>query len=61
MKLSINEQQNLLKQFLHLELSYEKKTHKKVHSDICLTIPKGKNILLFKTYKRNNVFFTRIK
>ena len=39
MKLTDNEQRNILKQFPHLELSYEKKMHKKVHSDICLTIP----------------------
>ena len=43
MRLTVNEQRDLLKQFPKFELSYEKKLHKKVHSDICLTIPKGKN------------------
>ena len=58
MKLSPNDMRNILKQFPHLELSYEKKIHKKVHSDICLTIPKGKKYFAwFKTYKRNNMCF----
>ena len=42
MKLSVNEQRNILKHFPKLELSYEKKSHKKVQSDICITIQKGK-------------------
>ena len=58
MKLSVNEQRNILKHFPKLELSYEKKSHKKVQSDICLTIPKGKKYFAwFKTYKRNNLCF----
>ena len=58
MKLTVNEQRDLLKQFPKFELSYEKKLHKKVHSDICLTIPKGKKFFAwFKTYKRNNYCF----
>ena len=58
MKLSIKEQTEILKFFPKLELSYEKKLHKKVHSDICLTIPKGKKYFAwFRTYKRNNCCF----
>ena len=58
MRLTTNEQRDLLKQFPKFELSYEKKLHKKVHSDICLTIPKGKKFFAwFKTYKRNNYCF----
>ncbi len=58
MRLTVNEQRDLLKQFPKFELSYEKKLHKKVHSDICLTIPKGKKFFAwFKTYKRNNYCF----
>ena len=58
MKLTTKEQIDLLKQFPKLELSYEKKLHKKVQSDICLSIPKGKKYFAwFKTYKRNNYCF----
>ena len=58
MRLTVNEQRDLLKQFPKFELSYEKKLHKKVHADICLTIPKGKKFFAwFKTYKRNNYCF----
>ena len=54
MKLTTKEQTEILKFFPKLELSYEKKLHKKVHSDICLTIPKGKKYFAwFRTYKRN--------
>ena len=56
MKLSTKEQRDILKRFPKLELSYEKKIHKKVHSDICLTIPKGKKFFAwFRTYKRHNI------
>ena len=42
----------ILKDFPNLELSYEKKLHKKVQSDIYLTIPKGKKYFAwFKLYK----------
>ena len=44
MKLTTKEQRDLLKQFPKFELSYEKKLHKKVHSDLCISIPKGKYI-----------------
>uniref|UniRef100_A0A6C0JAW5 mRNA capping enzyme adenylation domain-containing protein n=1 Tax=viral metagenome TaxID=1070528 RepID=A0A6C0JAW5_9ZZZZ len=58
MKLSLSEQTNILAHFPKLELSYEKKSHNKVHSDICLTIPKGKKYFAwFKTYKGNNLCF----
>ena len=56
MRLSTKEQRDILKRFPKLELSYEKKIHKKVHSDICLTIPKGKKFFAwFRTYKRHNI------
>ena len=45
MRLSYNEKANILKYFPHLELSYEKRLHKKVQADIYLTIPKGKKFL----------------
>ena len=58
MKLTLKEQGDILKYFPKLELSYEKRLHKKVHSDLCLTIPKGKKYFAwFKTYKRNNCCF----
>ena len=58
MKLTTKEQRDLLKQFPKFELSYEKKLHKKVHSDLCISIPKGKkHFAWFKTYKRNNFCF----
>tara|TARA_B100000925_G_scaffold121990_1_gene90599 strand:+ start:373 stop:1311 length:939 start_codon:yes stop_codon:yes gene_type:complete len=42
----------ILKDFPNLELSYEKKLHKKVQSDIYITIPKGKKYFAwFKLYK----------
>lgn len=42
----------ILKDFPNLELSYEKKLHKKVQSDIYLTIPKGKKYFAwFKLYR----------
>ena len=40
----IKEPVKILKDFPNLELSYEKKLHKKVQSDIYLTIPKGQKI-----------------
>jgi len=58
MKLSYKDQSDLLRHFPKFELSYEKKTHKKVHSDICITIPKGKKYFAwFKTFKKQNVCF----
>ena len=58
MKLSYKDQNDLLKRFPKFELSYEKKTHKKVHSDICITIPKGKKFFAwFKTFKKQNICF----
>jgi len=58
MKLTTYEQANILKQFPNIELSYEKKLHNKVQSDICLTIPKGhKYFAWFKIYKKYNICF----
>ena len=58
MKLTYYEQEKLLKDFPNLELSYEKKIHKKVQTDICLTIPKGKKYFAwFKTFKKNDLCF----
>ena len=58
MKLKRYEQEQLLKSFPKLELSYEKKIHKKVQSDIYLTIPKGKKYFAwFRSFKKQNVCF----
>ena len=58
MKLSVREQTNILKGFPKLELSYERKLHKKVQTDIYLTIPKGKKYFAwFKTYNKQNICF----
>ena len=53
---------NLLKNFPCIELSYEKKNHKKVHphgeNNLYLIIPKGKkHFLWFKTYKNSHTCF----
>ena len=54
----IKEPVKILKDFPNLELSYEKKLHKKVQSDIYLTIPKGKKYFAwFKLYKNNPTCF----
>ena len=58
MRLSYNEKSNILKSFPNLELSYEKKLHKKVQADIYLTIPKGKKFFAwFKNYNNKNMCF----
>ena len=58
MKLSVREQTDILKGFPKVELSYEKKLHKKVQTDIYLTIPKGKKYFAwFKTHKRQNICY----
>ena len=42
MRLSYNDKKKLLQMFPNIELSYEKKAHKKIHNqDFCITIPKG--------------------
>ena len=54
----IKEPVKILKDFPNLELSYEKKLHKKVQSDIYLTIPKGKkHFAWFRLYKNNPICF----
>ena len=58
MRLTYNQLSQILKDFPSFELSYEKKLHKKVQSDIYLTIPKGKKYFAwFKTYKNNPICF----
>ena len=59
MKLRNNDAENIVRDFPSVELSYEKKIHKKVPiHNIVLTIPKGKKFFAwFRTYKRNNVCF----
>ena len=42
MKFTHHQLNQILEDFPNFELSYEKKLHKKVQSDIYLTIPKGK-------------------
>ena len=61
MRLSYNQLSQILKDFPNFELSYEKKLHKKVQSDIYLTIPKGKKYFAwFKIIKITYVFFFEI-
>ena len=61
MNLTHNEKFKILKKFPKFELSYEKKLHKKVQSDICLTIPKGqKYFAWFKTFKKEANDLTKI-
>ena len=58
MKLNYNDKLNILKKFPKLELSYEKKLHKKVQTDIYLTIPKGKKFFAwFRIYKKYKICF----
>ena len=42
MRFTDHQLDQILEDFPNFELSYEKKLHKKVQSDIYLTIPKGK-------------------
>jgi len=56
MKLSVHEQTDIIKDFPKFELSYEKRLHKKVQTDIYLTIPKGKKYFAwFKTHRKQNI------
>ena len=58
MKLNYKEASWIIKQFPYIEPSYERKTHKKVQSNIILTIPKGnKYFAWFRTYKNKNICF----
>ena len=50
MVLNYREKTDILRKFPKLELSYEKKLHKKVQTDIYLTIPKGKEIFCLVYY-----------
>jgi len=60
--LTRQEQNNILKDFPNIELSYEKTSHKKVHYKFCLTIPKGiKAFIWFKYYKNKpNCFVLKL-
>ena len=57
MKLNYREQEKFLEIFPNIELSYEKRIHKKIHStDFCLTIPKGlKYFAWFRRFKGENI------
>ena len=58
MRFSYKQLNEILEDFPNLELSYEKKLHKKVQSDIYLTIPEGKKFFAwFKLYKNNPICF----
>ena len=63
MRLSYNDKNKLLSNFPNIELSYEKKAHKKIHNkDFCITIPKGnKYFVWFCTFKgKNRCFFLKL-
>ena len=56
MKFSYKQLNEILEDFPNFELSYEKKLHKKVQSDIYLCIPKGKKYFAwFKIYKNTPI------
>ena len=58
MKLNYNNKKNLISFLPKLELSYIKNIHKKVHSDLCLFIPKGsKCFAWFKCWNNKNTCF----
>ena len=58
MRFSYKQLNEILEDFPNFELSYEKKLHKKVQSDIYLTIPKGKKYFAwFKLYKNTPICF----
>ena len=58
MKLDYHNQKEILRHFPNIELSYEKKLHKKVQTDIYLTIPKGKKYFAwFKYHNGKNMCF----
>ena len=59
MKLSYHQKQELMREFPIIELSYEKRIHKKVHtSDFFIIIPKGeKYFAWFRQYKNHYICF----
>ena len=58
MNFDYRSQKEILKNFPNIELSYEKKLHKKVQTDIYLTIPKGKKYFAwFKYFNGKNICF----
>lgn len=58
MRLDYHNQKEILRNFPNIELSYEKKLHKKVQTDIYLTIPKGKKYFAwFKYHNGKNMCF----
>ena len=59
MKMNYSESETILRNFPKIELSYEKKSHKKVPSyNISLTIPKGKKYFAwFRYFKKKPVCF----
>ena len=62
--LSFDEQNDILKNFPStIKFSYEKRTHKKVLSDLYVIIPKGKKYFVWVTHRnrKNICFFLEIK
>lgn len=57
MKFTRHDMSDIMNQFPHIELSYEKNLHKKVYSsNIYLTIPKGKKYFTwFRNWKNKNI------
>ena len=58
MKFDFRCQREVLRNFPNIELSYEKKLHKKVQTDLYITIPKGKKYFAwFKKFNGKNMCF----
>ena len=57
--LSFDEQNDILKSFPStIKFSYEKRTHKKVLSDLYVIIPKGKKYFVWVTHRnRKNIYW----
>jgi hypothetical protein len=53
MKLSHEDKMSIMDRFPEIELSYDKILHKKVYADYYLVIPKGKKVLIWFTYYKN--------
>jgi len=49
----LHQLEKILARFPKFKLSYEKITHKKVYSDLCITIPFGKKFFAWFTYYQN--------
>ena len=53
MKLNHEDKMSIMDRFPEIELSYDKILHKKVYADYYLAIPKGKKVLIWFTYYKN--------